>query len=31
VVLPTRLGSNSAGSVLFLVHPDADQVLAGFK
>jgi LCP family protein required for cell wall assembly len=31
VVLPTRLGTNRDGSVLFLVHPDADPVLASFK
>jgi len=31
VVLPTRLGSNSAGSVLFLVEPDADAALAQFR
>ncbi len=31
VVLPTRMGRNGAGLVLFLVHPDADEVLAGFK
>jgi LCP family protein required for cell wall assembly len=30
VVLPTKLGRNRAGSVLFLVHPDADPVLASF-
>jgi LCP family protein required for cell wall assembly len=31
VVLPTKIGSNRDGSVLFLVHPDADPVLASFK
>jgi LCP family protein required for cell wall assembly len=31
VVLPTRLGSNSAGSVLFLVDPDAQAVLDQFR
>ncbi len=31
VVLPTRLGSNSAGSVLFLVDPDAQSALAQFR
>jgi LCP family protein required for cell wall assembly len=31
VVLPTKLGSNRDGSVLFLVHPDADPILASFK
>jgi anionic cell wall polymer biosynthesis LytR-Cps2A-Psr (LCP) family protein len=31
VVLPTKLGANGDGSVLFLVHPDADPVLASFK
>jgi LCP family protein required for cell wall assembly len=31
VVLPTRLGSNSAGSVLFLVDPDAQAALAQFR
>ena len=30
VVLPTKIGRNSAGSVLFLLHPDADPVLASF-
>lgn len=31
VVLPTEIGSNSAGSVLFLVQPDADTALAQFR
>lgn len=31
VVLPTRLGTNSAGSVLFRVDPDAEAVLAQFR
>lgn len=31
VVLPTRLGTNSAGSVLFLVEPDAEAALAQFR
>ena len=31
VVLPVRTGRNSAGSVVFLVQPDADATLAGFK
>ncbi|MGQ0831504.1 MAG: LCP family protein [Microthrixaceae bacterium] len=31
VPLPTRLGSNSSGSVLFLVDPDAQAVLAQFR
>ena len=31
VVLPTRLGNNSAGSVLFLVDPDAQAALAQFR
>jgi LCP family protein required for cell wall assembly len=31
VVLPVEVGRNSAGSVVFLVHPDADDTLAGFK
>src|SRR3546814_1971466 len=28
LVLPTQIGSNSSGSVLFLVEPDAEAVLA---
>jgi LCP family protein required for cell wall assembly len=31
VVLPTKLGTNRDGSVLFLVHPAADPVLESFK
>jgi LCP family protein required for cell wall assembly len=31
VVLPTRLGSNSSGSVLFLVDPDAQAALDQFR
>jgi LCP family protein required for cell wall assembly len=31
VVLPTRLGNNSAGSVLFLVDPDAQTALDQFR
>lgn len=31
VVLPTRIGSNGSGSVLFLVTPDAEQALAQFR
>jgi anionic cell wall polymer biosynthesis LytR-Cps2A-Psr (LCP) family protein len=31
VVLPTKLGSNRDGSVLFLSHPAADPILASFK
>lgn len=31
VELPTRLGSNNAGSVLFLVDPDAQAALAQFR
>jgi LCP family protein required for cell wall assembly len=31
VVLPTKLGTNRDGSVLFLVHPAADPVLASFR
>jgi anionic cell wall polymer biosynthesis LytR-Cps2A-Psr (LCP) family protein len=31
VVLPVKVGRNSAGSVVFLVQPDADTTLAGFK
>jgi LCP family protein required for cell wall assembly len=31
IELPTRLGSNSSGSVLFLVDPDSDAALAQFR
>jgi len=31
VVLPTRIGSNRSGSVLFLVDPDAEAALAQFR
>jgi LCP family protein required for cell wall assembly len=31
VVLPTDVGRNSAGSVLFLAEPEAETVLAGFR
>ena len=31
VELPTRLGSNAAGSVLFLLDPDAEAALAQFR
>ena len=31
VVLPVKVGRNSAGSVVFLVHPDADATLADFQ
>jgi LCP family protein required for cell wall assembly len=31
VELPVKVGRNSAGSVLFLVHPDADTVLDQFR
>ncbi len=31
VVLPTRLGSNRAGSVLFKIDPDAEAALAQFR
>jgi LCP family protein required for cell wall assembly len=31
VVLPVTVGRNSAGSVVFLKQPEADQTLAGFK
>ncbi len=31
VILPVTVGRNSAGSVVFLKQPEADQTLAGFK